>query len=126
MAGIASDVDQAAVHFGADPAAGVAGNMGIRLRPDLCGQGYGQETLGPLLEGALDAGMARVRLDVAAPNVRAIRCYEKCGMQATGEFWREGDGPADPDDPKWADFMPHLRRDGEGWKVRFHWMEIRR
>ena len=100
-------------------------NMGIRIRCDLCGRGYGRETLGALLTAALDAGIRSIRLDVAATNQRAIRCYEKCGMRITGECWQEHRGEAvDPRDPKWAFAMPHLREEGGKWMVRFYWMEI--
>ena len=102
------------------------GNMGIRIRPDLCEQGYGRETLAPLLEAALNSGIRSVRLDVAATNERAVRCYEKCGMlRDDDEFWRENKGePIDPADPKWAPLLPNLRPDGDKWMVRFYWMEI--
>ena len=102
----------------------VIGNMGIRIRPDVCDRGYGRETLQPLLEAVLASGMRSIRLDVAATNAHAIRCYERCGMRIVDEFWMDGEGPDDPDDPKWAPLMPHLRRDGDEWFVRFHWMEI--
>jgi len=100
-------------------------NMGIRIRTDVCGRGYGQETLAALFAAVLDAGIRSIRLDVAATNQRAIRCYEKCGMRITGECWREHRGePIVPSDSKWAFAMPHLREEGGKWMVRFHWMEI--
>lgn len=102
----------------------VVGTMGIRIRPDLCGQGYGTETLQPLLMAALSSGIASIRLDVAAPNKRAIECYERCGMQIVDEFWQEHTAdPPDPSDPKWSFAMPDLRPEGEKWMVRFYWME---
>lgn len=30
-----------------------------------------------------------VRLDVAASNERAIRCYEKVGFSSVGEMWQD-------------------------------------
>ena len=102
------------------------GNMVIRIRPDIWGQGYGSETLKPLLQAMLKSGIRRVRLDVAATNERAVRCYEKCDMQIVDdEFWREHKGePIDPADLKWAPLLPHLRQEGDKWMVRFYWMEI--
>ena len=101
------------------------GNMGVRIHPDLCGKGYGTESLSPLLAAVLDSGIRTIRLDVAATNKRPIRCYEKCGMTIVGEFWREHSGEAiDPADPKWTPLMPDVRRDGDRWMVRFYWMEI--
>ena len=103
----------------------VVGNMGIRIRPDMCGQGYGSETLKPLLKAVLNSGIRSVRLDVAAPNEPAIRCYDKCGMRIVDEFWREHKGGAiDPSDPKWAPLLKHLRPEGHKWMVRFYWREI--
>lgn len=110
---------------GVDWRRGVVGNMGVRIRPDLCDQGYGTETLRALLTAALRSGMRTIRLDVAATNERAITCYEKCGMRVVGEFWREHrGGPIDPSDPEWPFDMRHFRRQKEKWTVRFYWMEI--
>jgi RimJ/RimL family protein N-acetyltransferase len=103
----------------------IIGNMGIRIRADLCHQGYGSESLRPLLQAVLASGIETIRLDVAATNAAAVRCYEKCGMRIVGEFWRQHSARSiDPADPSWAPLMPHFRRDGDGWLVRFYWMEI--
>jgi RimJ/RimL family protein N-acetyltransferase len=110
-----------------DRAARRVGNMGVRIRSDVCDQGYGIETLGALLAATLDSFAQSIRLDVAAPNARAIRCYERCGMQIVDEFWRDHHGePIDPDAPKWSFALPHIRRQQGKWVVRFYWMEIRR
>lgn len=100
-------------------------NMGVRLHPDFCGQGYGTETLKPLLAETLNAGIRRIRLDVLVPNQRAVRCYQRSGMRAVGEFWQKYHGPTVvPSDPRWAFALPHFRREGETWMVRSYWMEI--
>jgi diamine N-acetyltransferase len=111
--------------FGIDYEKCLIANMGIRIRADLCDQGYGVESLQPLLEAVLASGFRSIRLDVAATNYRAVRCYERCGMEIVDEFWQDGEGPDDPDEAKWAPLMPHLRREGDEWYVRFYWMEIR-
>jgi RimJ/RimL family protein N-acetyltransferase len=103
----------------------VVHNMGVRLHPDLCSQGYGTETLRPLLEAVLAAGIQCIRLDVLVPNQRAVRCYERSGMRIVGEFWQKYHGPAVVlSDPKWASAVPHFRREGDAWMVRSYWMEI--
>ena len=102
------------------------GNMGVRIRADLCGQGYGSETLPQLLTAGLESGMGSIRLDVAPLNEGAIQFYKKCGMQMLDEYlWREHKGdPIDPGDPRWKPLLPYLRREGDRWMVRFYWMEI--
>jgi RimJ/RimL family protein N-acetyltransferase len=106
---------------GIDWAAGLVDTMGVRVRPDLCACGYGKETLRPLLQTVLDAGMRTIRLDVAAMNERAIRCYRACGMRITGETWF----PAgfDPQQTEWAPFAGHFKRENGQWLERFYWME---
>ena len=102
----------------------VVGNMGVRIRADLCDRGFGTETLSALLRAVLDAGMKSIRLDVAAANERAIECYSKCGMRITEEFWREHRGETPQlDDPKWAFAVPHLREDDGKWMTRFYLMQ---
>ncbi|MCK5114080.1 MAG: GNAT family N-acetyltransferase [Phycisphaerae bacterium] len=99
------------------------GNMGIRIRPDLCEQGYASETLKSLLKAVLNSGIQTIRLDVAATNARAIHCYEKCGMQIVDEFWREGN-LVDFDDAQFTGMRQHFRPEGDKWMVRFYWLEI--
>ena len=96
--------------------------MGVRVRPDLCGCGYGKETLRPLLQAVLDAGMRTIRLDVAATNERGIRCYRACGMRITGEMWFPSG--CDPQQPEWIPFAEHFRQENGQWLERFYWMEI--
>jgi RimJ/RimL family protein N-acetyltransferase len=67
----------------------LARNMGCFVRSDLCSQGYGSETLQPLLAAVLQAGMRIIRLGVKADNAPAIRCYQTCGMQIVDEMLDE-------------------------------------
>lgn len=49
------------------------------------GQGYGSDAIRTLLRLAFETmNLHRVFLRVDADNVRAIRCYEKCGFQREG------------------------------------------
>lgn len=102
------------------------GNMGVRIRADFCGQGYGTESLKALISEVLASGIKKIRLDVAATNYPAIRCYKKCGFQITGEeLWREHTGYSiEPSDPKWQAFLPHLKQSNEKWLCRHIWLEI--
>jgi len=100
-------------------------NMGVRIVAPLCSQGYGTESLKPLLADILRCGISRIRLDVAASNARAVRCYKTCGMRIVEALWREHRGASpEPDTPKWAFAMPHLRFEDGHWLTRFYWMEI--
>lgn len=55
------------------------------LRLEDQGRGYGTEAARRVLAYGFDElGLHRVSLRVLACNVRAIRCYEKCGFQVEG------------------------------------------
>jgi RimJ/RimL family protein N-acetyltransferase len=63
--------------------------LGITLAADYVGQGYGTDAIRTFLTyyfGKL--GFETLYLDVAAPNERAIRCYEKCGFKYIGSHYR--------------------------------------
>lgn len=103
------------------------GNMGIRIHPDWCDRKVGSVALAAVVDWCFQHGVRAIRLDVAATNPRAVRCYEKCGFAVTGEFWRS-DPALTPDKLATADYAfmrPHVRFNGPVAEVRFHWMEIR-
>ena len=59
--------------------------LGIRLSADKVNQGYGTDAIVTLLDHAFSSmGLQRVLLDVAEDNLRARRCYEKCGFTFVG------------------------------------------
>lgn len=66
------------------------GNMGVRIHPEWCDRGIGTTVMGMVASWLFDAGIREIRLDVAEPNVRAIRCYEKAGFSAGEKFVRDG------------------------------------
>ena len=108
-----------------DWAAGSVGNMAVRVKPEWCGKGLGTRLLRLVTQWCFDQGMSRLRLDVAAPNARAIRCYEKSGFARTGEFWREGAGLPDVDlnAAENTSPHPHVNLDGTVQQIRFCCME---
>jgi RimJ/RimL family protein N-acetyltransferase len=108
-----------------DWATGSAGNMAVRVKPAWCGRGLGTRLLRLVTQWCFAQGMNRLRLDVAAPNARAIRCYEKSGFIRTGEFWREDAALQDVDLKAQgnASLRPHVRWIGSVPQVRFYWME---
>ena len=103
------------------------GNHGFRIEPSWCGRGVGTRILTMVSNWCFDHGLVELRLDVAASNGRAVRCYEKAGFERTGEFWREaGDlKGVNRDQPHYEFLHPHLRREGDTPQIRFWWMESR-
>jgi RimJ/RimL family protein N-acetyltransferase len=62
------------------------GTLGIIIRADAVGQGYGTDAIRNLLAYAFeDLGLRRVLLDVAEHNIRARRCYEGIGFSQIGQ-----------------------------------------
>lgn len=103
--------------------AGFVGNMGYRVHPHCCDRGLGSRFMRIVGDWLLCSGFVRLRLDVAAPNVRARRCYEKAGFTVTGEFWRPDRRLALSHGAATLNGNPHVRHDGEEPRVRFWWME---
>ena len=69
----------------ADPEPGVV-EVGIGLRPDLCGRGLGERFLDAQLAYARERWRPHTfRLYVTAWNTRAIRLYERLGFREVGE-----------------------------------------
>jgi RimJ/RimL family protein N-acetyltransferase len=63
--------------------------LGITLGADYVGQGYGTDALRTFLVYYFrELGFEALYLDVAAPNKRAIRCYEKCGFEYVGSHYQ--------------------------------------
>jgi RimJ/RimL family protein N-acetyltransferase len=63
--------------------------LGITIGADWVGRGYGTEALRTFIPYTFNAlRFQQINLDVAAPNVRAIRCYENLGFQYMAEFYR--------------------------------------
>lgn len=63
--------------------------LGITIGADWVGRGYGSEALRAFIAYAFTIlRFQELCLDVAAPNVRAVRCYEGLGFQRVGEFQR--------------------------------------
>ena len=102
--------------------------MAVRVRPDRCGKGLGTRLLRLVAQWCFGQGIRRLQLDVAAPNARAIRCYEKAGFARTGEFWREDAGlkGANLSAAQNDSLRPHVRLDGPVPQMRFYWMASER
>jgi RimJ/RimL family protein N-acetyltransferase len=103
--------------------------LGVSFRPDRLGEGLGTDAMEALLRyffGPL--GMEALFLDVAAHNVRARRCYERCGFRHLGEHW----GEPGPDlagifrDPEREALRPLFRREHGLIRPLLHDMVLRR
>jgi len=83
-----------------DWAAGRVGNMGVRVHPDWCDRGIGTAAMRCVAEWCARCGMRSLCLDVAEPNRRAVRCYEKVG------FCKESTFTAPDGVPFWVMALP--------------------
>lgn len=62
------------------------GTLGIIIRADSVGKGYGTDAILSVLRYAFESlGLRRVLLDVAENNLRAQHVYEKLGFSTIGE-----------------------------------------
>ena len=62
-------------------------NLGIAFDSRYINKGYGTNALKALLKYYFDSmNMRTMYLDVAKHNVRAIKCYEKCGFKIVKEY----------------------------------------
>lgn len=104
--------------------------LGISLSQAHVSQGLGTEAMALFLDhyfGPL--GFELMRLDVAAFNRRAVRCYESLGFSYVDSEWRSaGSDPALRllDDPRYADFVPFFKRNRFETQVEFYEMQLSR
>lgn len=102
------------------------GNMGFRIAPDFCNKGIGTWALQSVVRRCGQSGIRSLRLDVAAANPRAIRCYQKAGFAIAGEFFRNEPRLKDEDlsQTRYDLVRPHVRITDGMPQVRFWWMEL--
>jgi diamine N-acetyltransferase len=104
--------------------------LGISLSQAYVSQGLGTEALILFLDhyfGPL--AFLRLHLDVAAFNLRAVRCYERLGFQHIDSEWRSaGRDPAIRllDEQRHADLRPYFRRNRFETFVEFYEMLLTR
>lgn len=113
-----------------DIAWGHSARLGIAFRSTHVGQGYGTETLRlflPYFFRTLE--FRRMVLDVAAANVRAVRCYRKLGFRQVRSYWRPlGSSPAPGvlEQPQYASLQSFFRRRWRRTEVLSYDMELSR
>lgn len=92
---------------------GDSARLGIAFSPDHIDQEYGTESLQMFLPYFFyTLGFCAMVLDVAAGNVRAVRCYQKAGFRQVSSYWQAVDGPLDLgilDRPEYAPIRSFFR-----------------
>ncbi len=95
--------------------------LGIAIEPTRMSQGLGTDALMAFLDYYFRSlGFREMWLDVAAFNLRGIRCYEKCGFRFVGKHWTEHPTSAFPavlSDQKYKDIAHYFRRSMLGVEV---------
>jgi len=107
--------------------------LGIALDPDRVGRGLGTDAVTAFLKFYFDSlRFEELVLDVAGYNLRARRCYEKCGFHYTGERWQKDTalgerlGLAIFTDERFRDLRKFFRQTVSGLEVLFCDMHITR
>jgi RimJ/RimL family protein N-acetyltransferase len=104
--------------------------LGISLSQHYVSQGLGTEALAIFLDYFFGPmGYTMMFLDVAAFNVRAVRCYERLGFEYVESEWRSAG--RDPslrllDDPRYKDCLSYFRRGRFETMVEFYEMVLTR
>jgi RimJ/RimL family protein N-acetyltransferase len=102
--------------------------LGISMGAPYVGRGMGSEALRLFLDqyfGLL--GFSIMVLDVAAPNQRAVRCYQRLGFRIVSDDWRAVPASADLrflDRPEYASLLNFFRFGRHGVWVQFYEMEL--
>lgn len=106
------------------------GVLGIALDPTRMDRGLGTDALMAFLEYYFDEmGFREMKLDVAAFNRRAMRCYEKCGFRYEGQHWAEHPTSAFPavfTNPRYANVVQYFRQSLLGVEVLYYDMAVDR
>jgi RimJ/RimL family protein N-acetyltransferase len=104
--------------------------LGISLSQHYVSQGLGTEALAIFLDAFFGSlGYSRMYLDVAAFNLRAVRCYERLGFEYIESEWRSAG--RDPslrllDDPRYKEYQAFFRRGRHETLVEFYEMTLSR
>lgn len=101
-----------------------AGNMALRVHPDMCGMGIGTRVLQMVSEWWFGCGMQALQLDVAASNQRAVRSYRKAGFACTDQFWRKAPDlqNANLGGARYGFLRDYVRHTGPVPELLFFWM----
>lgn len=105
----------------------ISGNMSLRIHPEFCEMGIGTRILISVRDWWFGHDMNALRLDVAATNHRAERCYIKAGFQKTGTFWKDAPDLMNKDlnEAKYHFLENYVDRRSIPPRILFYWMEAK-
>jgi RimJ/RimL family protein N-acetyltransferase len=100
--------------------------LGIHMHPQRLDRGLGTEAMRVFLDYYYNRlGYKLMKLDVAAWNRRAIRCYEKLGFAFQWEFWRPNTSETEwLVDDRFAHVREHVERRRGFEQVRHYEMHL--
>jgi RimJ/RimL family protein N-acetyltransferase len=102
--------------------------LGITFGAPYIGQHLGTEALTIFLGYYfLSLGFEVMLLDVAGPNERAVRCYQRLGFSTIGHDWRDAGIHFDqrlPDNPRYAHLRHFFQPGSRGLQVQFLEMRL--
>jgi len=102
--------------------------LGITIGADWASRGYGTEALRAFIPYYFTIlRFQELHLDVAASNVRAIRCYEKLGFQYAAEFYRPLSEDVDLSflsDERYGSLRPLFKHQGSATQALFYEMTL--
>lgn len=107
--------------------------LGITFGAPYVGRGLGTEALALFLDGYFfsegEGNYLLMVLDVAAPNVRAVRSYQRLGFSYVGSDWREAGPSFDTrliELARYHHLRHHFRATARGVAVEFFEMQLGR
>lgn len=104
--------------------------LGITIGADYVSQGYGTEALALFVDYFFDEmGFARMVLDVAATNLRAVRTYLSLGFRQVGQHYRSANEPSYhilQREPRYRHLRHFFRGQGTVTQVLFYDMALTR
>jgi RimJ/RimL family protein N-acetyltransferase len=102
--------------------------LGVTFGPHFVGQGLGTDALRLFIDYFFtELGFRRMVLDVAAPNLRAVRCYERLGFRYVSSDWRAAGSFFDTRvvyEPRHSALRRHFRSGVRGMSVEFFEMQL--
>ena len=104
--------------------------LGVTFGAPYVGQGLGTEALARFLDHFFNAmDFAVMVLDVAAPNIRAVRCYQRLGFTYMSSDWRQAGSAFNHrilEQPDYMDLAPLFQIERQRVAVEFYEMQLER